>query len=399
MKITGLRIRELKSALDHPGPFWEERIVRPIDIYPSYGDVEDPRFLSSDEGAFPIRSVFLEIDTDEGVTGLSGPLTSLTEAFVIDTELRPLLMGADPLAIELLWDQMYRLMVHGRKGDTMMAISAVDCCLWDIKGKWMGQPVYRLLGGPTRTEIPVYASALGYSLDPGRIATRAREIVAEGYRATKWFFRYGPAQGPGGMARNLELAETLREAVGSDVDIMLDAWNSWDVPYSIKMAERLAEYDVRWLEEPVMPDKLASYAEVRAASPVPISGGEHEYTRWGFRQIIESEAMDILQPDIYWAGGISETVKICALASAFDLPVIPHGQSTHASAHVIASQSPGTCPIQEYLIKWNTINQFFLKEKLTPRNGTIPLPGGPGLGMALDESVVREERELTWTDS
>ena len=398
MKITGLRIRELDGTLDRSSPLWEERIVRPIDIYPAYADVPDPRFSSPDEGPHPVRQAFLEIHTDEGVTGLSGPLTSSTEAFIIDTELRPVLMGADPLATELLWDQMYRIMIHGRKGDPMMAVSAVDCCLWDIKGKWLSQPVYRLLGGPTRTEIPAYASALGYSHEPGKIVERAKELVAEGYKATKWFFRYGPADGAEGMARNLRLAQTLREAVGPDVDIMLDAWNSWDVSYAIKMAERLAEYDLRWLEEPVMPDNLSGYVEIRAASPVPISGGEHEYTRWGFRQIVETRAMDILQPDIYWAGGISETLKICALASSFGLPVIPHGHSAQASAHLIASQPPSTCPIQEYLIRSNTIAQLFLKEKLEPRNGMLSLPEGPGLGMELDESAVREERVLTWAD-
>ena len=398
MKITDLRVRELEGVLEHPDPFWEERLVRPIDIYPAYR-AEGPLFSTGlGEGRYRMRSAFLEIHTDEGVTGVSGPLTSQAEAFIVDTQLRPVLIGADPLAGELLWDQMYRLMVHGRKGEAMMAISAVDCGLWDIRGKWLDQPVYRLLGGPTRTEIPAYASALGYSIQPDNVARIAREMVAQGYRATKWFFRDGPADGPEGMARNLELAETLRAAVGDDVDVMLDAWSSWDVPYSISMAERLADYNVRWLEEPVMADKLESYVEIQRASPILISGGEHEYTRWGFRYIVESKAMDILQPDIYWAGGISETVKICALASTYDVPVIPHGHSTHATAHLIASQPPNVCPIQEYLVKWNTVHQFFLKDRIAPVNGMIKVPDGPGLGLVLDEDRVDRERELSWRD-
>ena len=222
--------------------------------------------------------------------------------------------------------------------------------------------------------------------------------MAQGYKATKWFFRDGPWDGPQGMARNLTLAETLRDAVGEDVDIMLDAWNSWDVPYSIRMAEQLAEFNVRWLEEPVMPDKLDSYIEIQRASPILISGGEHEYTRWGFRYIVENKAMDILQPDIYWAGGISETVKICALASTYDLPVIPHGHSSHATAHLIASQPPQHCPIQEYLVKHNQIHQFFLKDKLKPKNGVIPVPQTPGLGLVLDEDKIASERDLSWRD-
>jgi L-rhamnonate dehydratase len=398
MKITDLRIRELEGVMDHPEPLWEERLVRPIDIYPSYGS-QGPGYSNSlDDGKYAMRSVFLEIHTDEGVTGVSGPCSN-QEAFIIDTELRPILIGADPLAGEMLWDQMYRLMIHGRKGTAMMAISVVDCGLWDIRGKWLSQPVYRLLGGPTREEIPAYASALGYSIQPEDVTRRAKEMVAQGYKATKWFFRNGPSDGPDGMARNLELAETLREAVGDDVDIMLDAWSSWDVPYTIKMAERLAGLDIRWLEEPVMADKLESYVEIQRSSPILISGGEHEYTRWGFRYIVENKAMDILQPDIYWAGGISEVSKICALASTFDLPVIPHGHSSHATAHLIASQPPSVCPIQEYLVKWNLVHQFFLKDQIVPKNGVIQVPQGPGLGLVLDESKIENERVLRWSDA
>ena len=163
MKITDLRIRELEGTMEHPDPFWEERLVRPIDVYPSFRE-EGANYTSSlGDGKYRMRSAFLEIHTDDGVTGLSGPFSRL-HAFIIDTELTPLLIGKDPLAIELLWDQMYRASIHGRKGETMLAISAVDCGLWDLKGKALGQPVYRLLGGPTRSEIPVYASALGRPL-------------------------------------------------------------------------------------------------------------------------------------------------------------------------------------------------------------------------------------------
>ncbi len=393
MKIVDLKIRELDGVMEHPDPFWEERLVRPLDVYPAFR-AQGANFTSSlGDGKYAMRSVFLEIHTDDGVVGLSGPCTRL-EAFIIDTQLRGLLIGADPLATELLWDQMYRSAIHGRKGADMLAISVVDCGLWDLKGKAFGQPVYRLLGGPTREEIPAYASALGFSIEFEDVDRRAREFVAQGYRAMKWFFRDGPTDGPDGVRRNLGLAETLREAVGPDVDIMLDAWSSWDVPYSIEMANALAEYDVRWLEEPVLADKLDSYVEIQRASPIMISGGEHEYTRWGFRSIVENKAMDVLQPDIYWCGGISETLKICALASTFDLPVVPHGHSSHATAHLIASQPPTTCPIQEFLVKWNAVHQFFLSDPLVPQNGVVRVPQTPGLGLAIDEGKVQGERVL-----
>ena len=393
MKITDIRLRELSGVMEHPDPFWEERLIRPVDVYPEFREQGADFSTSLGDGKYAIRAAFLEIHTDDGLVGLAGPCSKM-EAFIIDTSLRPLLVGQDALAIERLWDVMYRASIHGRKGETMMAISVVDCALWDLKGKALGQPVYRLLGGPTRTSFPAYASALGFSIEPEDAAARAARFASEGYTATKWFFRDGPTDGPDGIRRNLTLARTLRDAVGDDVDIMLDAWSSWNVPYAISMANKLADYNIRWLEEPVLADKLDSYAQIRAGSPIAISGGEHEYTRWGFRQIVERGAMDVLQPDIYWCGGISETVKICALASAFDLPVIPHGHSSHATAHLIASQPPTVTPIQEFLIKWNAIHQFFLEEPLNPVNGTITVPDAPGMGIGIDESKVESEREL-----
>jgi L-rhamnonate dehydratase len=281
----------------------------------------------------------------------------------------------------------------------MIAISAVDCALWDLKGRALKTPVYRILGGPTRAEIPCYASMLGFSVEPERAAARAQEYKDLGFRAQKWFFREGPSDGRAGMEKNLALVRAVREAVGDDIDIMLDCWMSWDVPYTIKMAELLSEYSPRWLEEPVLPDKIDSYAQIRAQSPVPISGGEHEYTRWGLKQLMDAGAVDVLQPDIYWCGGITETLKICALASAYDLIVIPHGHSSNAGAHLTAAQPATLVPLQEYLIKWNVIHQWFLHHPVTPVGGVITLDDRPGLGMELDEKKIEEMRPLSWTET
>ena len=397
MKIVDMKLIEYRGVMEHPDPFWEERLVRPVDIYPEFREAGANFSTSLGNDRYSMRSVFLEILTDDGLVGVSGPCSRM-EAFIIDTSLRPLLIGRDPLAIEFLWDLMYRSSIHGRKGETMMAISVVDCGLWDLKGKALDQPVYRLLGGPTRTQFPAYASALGFSIDPEAVSRRAKQIVDEGFTATKWFFRDGPMDGHDGVRRNLQLAQTLREAVGDGVDIMLDAWSSWDVPYAIRMANELAAYDIYWLEEPVMADKLDSYIEIQRNSPIRISGGEHEYTRWGFRSIVEKRAMDVLQPDIYWCGGLSEAVKICNMASAFDLPVVPHGHSSHATAHLIASQSPATTPIQEFLIKWNMVHQYFLKDPLVPIDGMITVPDSPGLGLEIDQTKVLADRQLSFAD-
>jgi L-alanine-DL-glutamate epimerase-like enolase superfamily enzyme len=393
MKIAEVRLRQVSGTMEFAGEFWEERLIRPIDLYPRF-KAQGPGYLPrAADGRYRIEAVFIEIVTDDGAIGIGGPIP-LEQASIVHTDLRPLLLECDPMAHEVLWDVMYRACVHGRKGVTMMAISAVDCALWDLKGRVLGQPVHRLLGGPSRTEIPAYASALGYSIEPGRAAERAREFVKQGYRATKWFFRHGPADDREGMIKNAQLVSALRGAVGDEVDIMLDCWMSWDVPYTVAMAERLEDYEPRWLEEPVLPDKIESYAQIRRQVRIPISGGEHEYTRWGLKLLMDGEAVDVLQPDIYWAGGITEMLKILALASTYDLPVIPHGHSTPASAHLIASQPANLCPLLEYLIKWNEIHQFFLKTPLKPENGVVRVPETPGLGMDLNSDKIEQETLL-----
>ena len=177
----------------------------------------------------------------------------------------------------------------------------------------------------------------------------------------------------------------------------VDAWMSWDVPYTIAMAERLAEYRPRWIEEPVLPDKIESSAAIRKAVDIQIATGEHEYTRWGHKALMDAGAADVLQPDIYWAGGLSEVAKICTLASAYDLVVIPHGHSVPATAHLIASQPPNVCPLLEYLINWNKIHQFFFKNPVCPHNGVVALPQGPGMGVELDEDKIDSRRELSWS--
>jgi L-rhamnonate dehydratase len=395
MQITGVRVFKVGGEMGFDGEFWEERLVRPVDIYPEHKNQGAGWLPKISEGRYAMQSLFCQIETDTGLTGLAGP-TTMEQALVILQQLAPMLTGADPLATERIWDRLYRSMVHGRKGNAMMALSVVDCALWDLKGKWAGAPVYRLLGGPTRQRIPAYASTLGYSLEPELVSQRVKEFVTQGYQAMKWFFREAPTDGVEGVKKNVRLVETVCEAAGPDVDIMLDCWMSWDVPYTIQMAERLEAYHPRWLEEPVLPDKIEQYAQIRRNVRIPISGGEHEYTRWGIKALLDAEAVDVLQPDIYWAGGITEMLKICALASAYDIPVIPHGHSTPASMHLIASQPVTTCPILEYLIKWNEIHQYFLKHPVKPEQGYVTLTDRPGMGMELDEDKIQKREEIVF---
>jgi L-rhamnonate dehydratase len=393
MKITAVRLLRLRGTMRTDGPFWEERLVRPIDIYPEYRGRNDFEGGRQTGDAFKLEQYFLRVETDEASIGVAGPVPEMVAVFVAK-RLRPIIVGQDPIAHEKLWDQMHRIMVHGRQGDAMLAISAVDCALWDLKGRWLGQPVFRLLGGPTRDAVPAYASMLGFDvLDMGRVRARSAEYRDRGYRAQKWFFRHGPMSGPEGLHKNVELVRTLRETLGDDYDIMLDCWQSFDPPYAIELAERIAEYRPRWLEEAVMPDRIDSYVRVKERTNIPLSGAEHEYTRWGFKRFIDAGALDILQPDIYWAGGLSETLKIAAYASAHDLIVIPHGHSSPAGIHFSLAQSPILTPYQEFLVKWNTINQHFLAHPVAPEGGVIAQPTQPGLGMDLDPAKIEEQAE------
>ncbi|HEX3349289.1 MAG TPA: enolase C-terminal domain-like protein [Acetobacteraceae bacterium] len=394
MKITAVRLRKLRGTLPTSGPFWEERLVRPIDVYDDYRNRQDfEGEPQTDERHLPILAYFVQIETDEGVIGIGGPLPE-TVAFFIGRRLRPILMGRDPIAHEMLWDQMHRIMVHGRQGDAMLAISALDCALWDLKGRWLNVPIYKLLGGPTRRAVPAYASMLGYvTQDAGRVRERALWAKQQGYTAQKWFFRHGPMSGPEGMRKNVELVRTVREAIGDDDDLMLDCWQSMEPSYVIELASRIAEYRPRWLEECCMPDRIDSYRAIKEKISIPLSGAEHEYTRWGFKRFIDARALDVLQPDIYWCGGISETLKICAYATVHDLITIPHGHSTPAGIHVSVTQSPIHTPYQEYLIKWNDIHQHFLKNPVKPVKGMIHLNDLPGIGMDLDPAKIESEEE------
>jgi L-alanine-DL-glutamate epimerase-like enolase superfamily enzyme len=386
VKITAVRCFQIAGPANIPPN--EERQVGLLDVYPEFAARGPSRQTVARQTA-----TYVQIDTDEGVTGLFGSMFEET-AFIILRKLAPHLIGRDPLAYEWLWDVLYRQDRHAREGNQMMAISAVDCALWDLRGKVFGQPIYRLLGGPTRERIDCYASMLGHSLDLGLVRERAQWAVRQGFKAQKWFFRYGLPDGLEGMEKNVAVVRTVREAVGPNVEIMLDCWMGWDATYAIRLLERVAEYRPRWLEEPVPPDRLDDLARIRRSTNVPIATGEHEYTRWGFLHLLQAEGVDVIQSDPDWCGGISELVKICTLASAYGRHVIPHGHSLHSAVHVIASQPPQVCPMAEYLILAQASKQHFYPDPMTPEGGSIALPTRPGIGYELDEAKIESKVEM-----
>jgi L-alanine-DL-glutamate epimerase-like enolase superfamily enzyme len=340
-----------------------------------------------------ISFLYLRIRTEDGAEGVYGPIDREV-AIDIELQLKPFILGKDALAGEKLWDQMHRWNRHGRAGHLLMAISAIDNCLWDLRGRVLNMPVYRLLGGPTRDAIEVYGSCLGFSVEPEAARAKAAQLKAQGYLHQKWFLAYGPGDGMEGMQKNVALVRALRESVGPDVELMFDAFMGWTLDYSLRWCKEVEQYRPRWIEEAFPPDKLEAFAALRKSTSIPVATGEHLYGRWEAARYLQSGAISVVQSDPEWCGGVSELVKICGIASLHDAVVIPHGHGMHAALHVVASQSPATCPLTEYLISKMGSYYHFEKRPPKPVNASIELTGAPGFGIEFDPAKV--EKQETW---
>jgi L-alanine-DL-glutamate epimerase-like enolase superfamily enzyme len=331
-----------------------------------------------------------ELFTDDGFVGLgNAALAPQATKQVIDLYLKPLLIGQDAWDIERLWQHMYRkTMAFGRKGIGMVAISALDIALWDVLGKSAKQPVFRLLGGRTKTRIPVYASRL-YATELDKLAVEAKRYKDEGYRAMKLRFGWGPADGAHGMQRNVELVRTVRESIGDDIDLMADAYMGWNLDYAKRILPLLESFHLRWLEEPVIPDDVQGYAQLKSYARIPIAGGEHEFTLYGFRDLLEARAVDYIQFDTNRVGGITQARKIAALAEAYSVPVIPHAGQMHNYHVVMASLNS---PMAEYFPRvdvevGNELFWYIFRGEPSAKGGSIDLDDNvPGLGLTIDEA-------------
>ena len=336
----------------------------------------------------------VEVFSDQGHTGIgNAALAPRVTKQVIDLYLKPILVGSNPFDYEFLWQHMYRkTMAFGRKGIGMVAISAVDIALWDLVGKITHQPVFRLLGGKTKQRIPVYASRL-YSQRLDELAKEARRYKDEGYRAMKLRFGWGPVDGAAGIEKNLALVGTAREVVGNEIDLMADAYMGWTIDYARRMILLLEPYHLRWLEEPVIPDNIAGYAELKRMNRVPIAGGEHEFTVYGFRELLEARALDVIQFDTSRVGGITQARKVSALAEAHEVPVIPHAGQMH-NYHIVEANL--NSPMAEYFPKvdvevGNELFWYIFKGEPVPRNGFIELDENKaGLGISIDEESLKQ---------
>jgi len=351
-------------------------------------------FREASMGNFAFHGwVLVEVFTDAGLVGLgNAALSPLVTKACIDTYLKPLLLGADPWDIEYLWQQMYRrTLAFGRKGVGMIAISAVDIALWDLLGKSAQQPVYRLLGGRTKKRIPVYASRL-YSMPLDELRVEAQRYMDQGYKAMKLRFGWGPVDGAEGMQKNIALLRTVREVVGDGIDVMADAYMGWTLDYAKRMLPLLEPFHLRWLEEPVIPDDTRGYKELKAYGRVPIAGGEHEFTVFGFRELLEANALDYIQFDTNRVGGISQARKISALAEAYQVPVIPHAGQMHNYHVVMASLNS---PMAEFFPKvdvevGNELFWYIFDGEPVPVDGSIDLDEQiPGLGLTVNEESLK----------
>src|SRR5258708_775776 len=246
LEITAVEIWQLHGHRDTTRGVDQQYQVNPLFIYDElrpkpYTDAKQPTSQTTAVSAY-----YLKIKTDGGPDGLYGPIDKEV-AIVIDEQLRPFLLKKDALAQEKLWDQLYRSNRHSRRGFFLMAISAVDHALWDLRGRYFKTPVYRLLGGPSRQSIEAYASCLGYSLEPDKAQTRAAQLKQEGYGYQKWFLAYGPGDGPEGLRKNVDLVRVLRETVGEDTELMFDVYSGWDLTYTLQSAQPGEPFHPPWI--------------------------------------------------------------------------------------------------------------------------------------------------------
>lgn len=354
----------------------DDHIATPMSVYPEYRDSRQSFGLNV------LGTLMVEIEADDGTVGFAVSTGGEIGAWIVEKHLARFLEGARVTDIERIWDQMYRsTLFYGRRGIVLNTISAVDLALYDLLGRIRQEPVYSLLGGPVREELRMYA-------------TGARPDLAQqmGFLGGKMPLHHGPAEGEEGMEKNIALLAEMREKVGDDFWLMYDCWMSLDVDYATRLAHRAHEHGLRWLEEALIPDDYWGYQQLRRNAPegMLITTGEHEATRWGFRQLLEMGCADIIQPDVGWCGGITELLKISALADAHGAMVVPHGSSVY-SYHFVLTRT--NSPFSEFLMMHPSAEEIvpmfspMLLGEPVPENGRIRVPDTPGFGVEFNPEI------------
>lgn len=384
--MTGRTIREVRAHVsrgggadyhDQPGDHWiDGRIATPMSRYPDYR--HDRRSFGIDV----LGTLVVEVEADDGTVGFAVTTGGEIGAFVVERHLARFLEGAPVTAIERIWDQMYSsTLYYGRRGVVLNAISGVDLALYDLLGRLRDEPVHALLGGAVRDELVFYAT--------GPRPERAREL---GFIGGKLPLVHAPADGEEGFRANRARLSQARDAVGDDFWLMWDCWMALDLQYATRLARAGAEHGLRWIEEALPPDDYWGYAELRSrlGGDVLVTTGEHEATRWGFRLLLEMGCADVLQPDVGWCGGITELLRISALADARGVLVIPHGSSVYSYHFVVTRHNS---PFAEFLMMHPSADEVvpmfspLLLDEPVPVNGRLTVPDRPGFGVRLNPDV------------
>lgn len=383
MKITNVEAISLVVPM-------KEKIAAPISI-PYADEIEDIVF-----GQY--RTTIVKVYTDVGVTGIGECIVRLTPTATRDIveTIKPVLIGKDPRDTEIIWELMYAIMINRghTKGFYIEAISGIDIALWDAVGKYDEVPVWKLLGGLHNDPIKCYASSIRFRGLETSI-NEAKNYVSMGYDAMKIKIGKNPTQ-------DIELVEAIRDAVGPNVKLMVDANCGYDVATAIRVGKNLEQYNLDWFEEPIMPDDLEGYRKIAAKVDIPIAAGEAEFTRYGFRDLIEKGGISIVQPNVSRAGGFTECKKIQALASAHHLKYAPHTGSTSIVCLAASMQLAANLPnflIYEYMRSdWNSNQINPLRHELATEpfeffeSGYLKVPNKHGIGMELNEDIIEKYR-------
>ncbi|MCB9992830.1 MAG: L-rhamnonate dehydratase [Hyphomicrobiaceae bacterium] len=362
---------------DQGSDHWiDQRISTPMSKYAEYAQSRQSF------GINVLGTLVVEVEAENGVTGFAVTTGGEIGAFIVEKHLSRFVEGADPADVERIWDQMFNAtLYYGRRGIVLNVISGVDLAIWDLLGNLRQEPVYAMIGGAVRDEQQFYA-------------TGARPDLAKqmGFIGGKMPLVNSPSDGREGMQRSLDHLERMRNSVGDDFWLMYDCWMSLDLNYATQLAQRAHEFGLKWLEEALPPDDYWGYRDLKRNAPkgMMISTGEHEATRWGFRLLMEMECCDILQPDVGWCGGLTELLKISAMADAHQKLVIPHGSSVYSYHFVITRHNS---PFAEFLMmapKADKVVPMFspmLIDEPIPENGRLKLPDRPGFGVKLSPDL------------
>ena len=377
MKITAVRTKLYQW--NGPVKTTDTIFATPVSLLP---------FQKDSQAAYRFFSwLVVEVETDNGIVGIgnAGLSPDITK-LIVDTKLKGLLVGEDPMNTEYLFEKMYRSTVaYGRQGSVMAAISAIDIALWDIKGLATNQPVFKLLGGRTKEFIPTYYSRL-YTRNLESLQQEAADYKAQGFTGMKLRCGYPLTEGHAGLKKNVEMVKVVRDTVGDDVEIMLEAYMGFNYSYARQFLKELEPYNLRWVEELLLPDEIHLFSKLKKQTSIPLSGGEHAYTRFGFHDLLKADALDIFQFDTNRVGGFTEAQKICTMAQMHGVDVIPHGGQMH-NLHVVMSSFAS--PMAEYFPQTeievgNEMFWYIFDGEAVAENGRLQLDDSkPGVGLTL----------------